>query len=231
MRVHVEWGAAGAVALADQCPVVVVCDVLSFSTTVSVATLAGVRVRPHPWKDASAQSLASRGGAVVAGPRGSVVSLSPVTMRGLAAGTIVVLPSPNGAACCLAAAAHNATIVTGCLRNATAVVRWCLARGDDVGLLAAGEQWPDGTLRPAYEDWIGAGLIAAGLADRAVLSAEAEAAALAARNRRPLAGVASGRELIDSGFGEDVAIAEDVDADSVVPVLVDGQFEVEPASG
>jgi 2-phosphosulfolactate phosphatase len=231
MRVHIEWGATGAAALAPQCPVVVVCDVLSFSTTVSVAVAGGACIRPHPWKDASAAALAEQVGGLLAGARGSDVSLSPVSMRKVAAGTVVVLPSPNGAMCSLAAAGHGATVVAGCLRNAGAVARWCAARGVDVGLVAAGEQWPDGTLRPAYEDWIGAGLIAADLADIAQLSPEAEAAALASQRRRPLAEVASGVELVDAGFGEDVDAAEEIDADDVVPVLVDGQFGAAELSG
>lgn len=231
MRVHLEWGAVGATMLTERFPVVVVCDVLSFSTTVSVAVTAGVMVRPHPWKDASAQALADKVGGVLAGPRGSDVSLSPTTMHGLAPGTVVVLPSPNGAMCSLVAARGGATVVAGCLRHATAVVRWCQARGLDVGLVAAGEQWPDGSLRPAYEDWTGAGLIAAGLADGSQLSPEAEAAALAARRRRPLAAVASGAELIDAGFRADVDIAEEVDADDVVPMIVDGQFVAAAPSG
>ena len=226
MRVHVEWGVTGARVLGEQCPVVVVCDVLSFSTTVSVAVSGGVRVRPHPWKDASAAALAQRVGAVLAGPRGSDVSLSPVTMRGLAAGTTVVLPSPNGAMCVLTAAERGATVLAGCLRNAGAVATWCREQDVDVGLVAAGEQWPDGTLRPAYEDWVGAGQVATVLRDAAELSPEAAAAASAAHQRRPLSEVASGAELIGAGFGADVAMAEEIDADGVVPVLVDGQFVV-----
>jgi 2-phosphosulfolactate phosphatase len=96
--------------------------------------------------------------------------------------------------------------------------------------VAAGEHWPDSTLRPAYEDWVGAGLIAAGLANGADLSPESEAAVLAAQQRRPLANVASGVELIDAGFGADVDLAEEVDADDVVPMLVDGQFVAVDAS-
>ena len=224
MRVEVEWGPVGAAVLAARCAVIVVCDVLSFSTTVTVATAAGVRIQPHPWKDESAAELAAEIGAVLAGPRGSDVSLSPVSLRGLARDSVVVLPSPNGAMCVLAAAERGATVIAGCLRNAAAVGRWCETRGVDVGLVAAGEQWPEGTMRPAYEDWVGAGLIAARLLGRAELSSEAEAAALAAQHRRPLAGVASGIELIDAGFREDVDIADASDVDDVVPMLVDGQF-------
>lgn len=230
MRVELEWGPVGAAALASHCPVIVVCDVLSFSTTVTVATAAGVRIRPHPWKDRSAAELASRMGALLAGPRGSDVSLSPVSMRDLARDSVVVLPSPNGAMCSLAAADKGATVIAGCLRNAGAVARWCEARGVDVGLVAAGEQWPDGTMRPAYEDWLGAGLIASHLVGRAVLSAEAEAAALAVQHRRSLKGVASGAELVGTGFVEDVDIADDADVDDVVPMLVDGQFVAVDAS-
>ena len=37
-------------------------------------------------------------------------------------------------------------------------------------------------------------------------------------------GCASGRELIEGGFGDDVAIAVEVDACLLVPVLADGAF-------
>jgi len=37
-------------------------------------------------------------------------------------------------------------------------------------------------------------------------------------------GTASGRELLDSGFADDVTIATDVDTTDVVPVLMDGAF-------
>jgi 2-phosphosulfolactate phosphatase len=224
MRVELEWGTVGAEVLAARCPVIVVCDVLSFSTTVTVAAAAGVRIRPHPWKDQSAADVAVRTGALLAGPRGSRVSLSPLSMSGLPRGTVVVLPSPNGAACSLTAATSGAVVVAGCLRNARAIAGWCAARGSDVGLVAAGERWPDGSLRPAYEDWVGAGLIAAHFGADAELSPEAEAAALAAQQRRPLAGVASGVELLAGGFGPDVDLADDADVDDVVPMLLDGQF-------
>jgi len=226
MRVDVESGAAGAALFASSGRVVVVCDVLSFSTCVSVATARGVHIWPHAWRDDSAVSRAAELDAELAGPRGGPVSLSPATMHNVEPGRHVLLPSPNGAACCLAAAdAAAAAVVAGCLRNASAVARWCRSRGLDVGLVAAQEQWSDGGMRPAYEDWVGAGAIAARLGEGgADLGAEAHAAALAARARRPFADVSSGIELIDAGFADDVAMAEAEDADDVVPLLVGGQF-------
>jgi 2-phosphosulfolactate phosphatase len=223
--VRVEWGQAGARELGRTCPIVVVCDVLSYSTAVSIATARGVTVWPHAWDDlAGAAAQAVEVNALLAGPRGSQVSLAPGSLAVLPAGTGVVLPSPNGAECCLVAAAAGATVVAGSLRNASAVAAWIAADRGDVGLVAAGERWPDGSLRPAYEDWIGAGTIAGLLADRFVWSAEAEAAAVAARVRRSLFEVASGAELDERGYDGDVVIAQDLDADDVVPVLVDGRF-------
>ena len=223
--VHVEWGVAGARELGARCPIVVICDVLSYSTAVSIATARGVKVWPHAWDDpVGAAARAAEVGALLAGPRGSQVSLAPGSLAVLPSGTNVVLPSPNGAACCLAAVADGATVVAGSLRNASAVAGWIAADRGDIGLVAAGERWPDGSLRPAYEDWVGAGAVAALLADRFVWSAEAEAAAVAARVRRSLFEVASGIELEERGFDRDVMMAQDADADDVVPVLVDGRF-------
>lgn len=209
-RVHVEWGATGASALAEHCSVVVVCDLLSFSTTVSVATARGVIVVPRTWRDANES--------------GRPALLSPAAMSRVERGSRVVLPSPNGATVCVAAAACGAQVVAGCLRNVAAVADWCREQSGDIGVVAAGERWPDDTLRPAYEDWVGAGALVALLRDEVDLSPEAEAAAVAAAVRRPFDQVASGIELIGRGFAEDVAMAEVVDADAVVPLLVDGEF-------
>jgi 2-phosphosulfolactate phosphatase len=83
-----------------------------------------------------------------------------------------------------------------------------------VAVVAAGERWPDGSLRPAVEDLYGAGAVIEAL--RVLgwtdLSPEARAAAAAYTAVRPdlgqaLAASASGRELVAAGFGEDVAIA------------------------
>jgi 2-phosphosulfolactate phosphatase len=148
-----------------------------------------------------------------------------------------VLPSPNGSA--IAAAARDSrpsvAVVAGCLRNAAAVGRWLTASGygtadRPVAVIAAGERWPDGSLRPALEDLLGVGAIVAAVAG-AHASPEASAAraavdAVDAVGDLPAAlrECASGRELIDYGFPDDVAIAAERDAADVVPVLTGGAF-------
>ncbi|MBV9292692.1 MAG: 2-phosphosulfolactate phosphatase [Frankiales bacterium] len=224
MTVRVEWGPAGVTALAAQSDVLVVVDVLSFSTVVSVAVASGVSIWPHPWRDGTASVRARELGAVLAGTRGEPGSLSPASVAGLPPGTDVLLPSPNGATICVAAAAAGTEVVAGCLRNAPAVAEWLADREvTSVGVIPAGERWPDDTLRPAYEDWLGAGALVS-LLDPASWSAEAAAAAAAWSVRRPLREVASGIELVDRGFVDDVDAAEAYGADAVVPLLVDGRF-------
>ncbi|MDP9395026.1 MAG: 2-phosphosulfolactate phosphatase [Actinomycetota bacterium] len=221
--VELEWGPVGAGILAARCDVLVVVDVLSFTTSVTVAVGRGALVWPHPWRDGT-EALAATVGAQVAGGRSSPggPSLSPASLTGLPPGTRLVLPSPNGSAIASAAAGGGVPVLAASLRNAAAVGD-AARRYGRVGLVPAGERWPDGSLRPAYEDWVGAGAVAARLGGR--LSPEAEAAALAAGARRPLEDCPSGRELVERGFAEDVRLAALADVDDVVPVLRDGRFE------
>lgn len=81
-------------------------------------------------------------------------SLSPAALRRAPFTPRLVLPSPNGSA--IAAAAHQSLVVAGCLRNATATARWLAERGlgntdRPVTVIAAGERWPDGSLRPRWK--------------------------------------------------------------------------------
>ena len=100
-----------------------------------------------------------------------------------------------------------------------------------VALVAVGEHWPDGSLRPAVEDLWGAGAVATALRGLGVggLSPEAEHAARAfdAVSRRlpaQLASCASGLELVMDGFAADVTLAAALDSSVAVPVLADGAF-------
>ncbi|WP_235518449.1 2-phosphosulfolactate phosphatase [Cellulomonas sp. Leaf334] len=230
-RVRLEWGLTGARHLLGpdgSASLVVVVDVRSFSTAVTVACEQGVVVHPYPHRDpAGAEALAGSLGAALALPRGDGrLSLSPASLAHLRGGRLV-LPSPNGATIAHGLASTGATVVAGCLRNASAVAR---AAADhlaadpchDVVLVPAGERWPDGSLRPCLEDLLGAGAIAAALGE---LSSEANAAAALWRaTPDPSAAVGastSGRELTAAGWSDDVTIAVAVDATGTVARLTD----------
>jgi 2-phosphosulfolactate phosphatase len=83
--VRFDWGLQGATAIATGAAAFVVVDVLSFTTTLSVAVDAGIQVFPYRLRDSSAAAFAASRGAVLAvgrseaGPMG--VSLSPVSVR------------------------------------------------------------------------------------------------------------------------------------------------------
>src|SRR5512142_457449 len=104
-NVRFEWGAAGAAALAPSSMCLVVVDVLSFSTSVTVAAEAGTRVYPCAWRDESAAGFARSHQAQLAVGRRSVSaarpwSLSPAALRRAPFVPRLLLPSPNGSAIC-----------------------------------------------------------------------------------------------------------------------------------
>jgi 2-phosphosulfolactate phosphatase len=191
-------------------------------------TGSGLIVYPYRWRDDTARAFAISVGAVLAdGRHPSGPSLSPPSLAALPTGSRVVLPSPNGSTCAVTASEAGATVVTGCLRNASAVASWLTAQAAPVTVIAAGERWMDGSLRPAVEDLLGAGAILAGLAGSPSPEAAAAAGAfraLAERLPEALAGCASGRELAEKGWAADVDWAADLDSSSVVPVMRDGVF-------
>ncbi|NYE70776.1 2-phosphosulfolactate phosphatase [Microlunatus parietis] len=240
-RIRFDWGPSGAEAIVDGADYAVVVDVLSFTTTLSVAVERGIAVYPYRWQDERATGYAAERAAVLAVGRFEQdqlpvpVSPSPAAMAAVDGVERIVLPSPNGSAISFRLRDSGATVIGACLRNAAAVGRWLaprLAGGATLAVVAAGERWPDGTLRPAVEDLWGAGAVLDGCRDFG-LGAEAAMAAeayLAVRDRLPaaLADCASGRELAAAGFAADVALAAETGASDVVPVL-DGEAYV-PAS-
>ena len=204
-QVRFEWGVAGLERLAPA-DVVVVVDVLRFSSTVTDAVASG-----------------------------RIVSLTD-------AGTW----SRNGAA--VAAAAREATVLIGSLRNAAATARAVLEiqnrrqQRTSVAVIAAGELTDAGDLRFAVEDLLGAGTIIAALSDLGAdhTSPEAAAACESARGlRRALrhlltasgsakeiaAGVQATAKMEAAGLTPtDPKAAAEVDATDAVPVLDGDEF-------
>jgi 2-phosphosulfolactate phosphatase len=118
-------------------------------------------------------------------------------------------------------------VVAACLRNAPAVAAFARSHGGPVAVIACGERWPDGSLRPAWEDVAGAGAVIADLPGPRSPEAEAACAVFpGAQADLPdrLRACASGRELIERGFAEDVDLSAMVGGSGCVPVLCGNAF-------
>lgn len=239
--VRLDWGPTGGVAVARGADLVVVVDVLSFTTTLTIAVARGTRVYPFAWQDERASSFAAERDAVLAVGRFDTAgldepppSLSPSRMLTTAPVERLVLPSPNGSTICAALDdLAGVTVVGASLRNRAAVARWLRQRMSDgavVAFVPAGEHWPDGSLRPGLEDLWGAGAVVGLLGSSgSTVSPEAQHAAasyttVAGDLPAALTACASGRELVAVGYGADVEAAAELDVDDVVPVLTADGF-------
>ena len=211
-QLKLEWGPEGVNALRD-CDVLIVVDVLSFTTSVDLVVGNGGQVRPSRWRPESGKTLRPA---------------SLVDATGL-----VELPSPNGSNLCTLASETGAHVLAACLRNAAAVAERAQELGDTIGVIPGGERWgldilksgprEFGPLRPCVEDYLGAGAVLAALAGKA--SPEAQLAAAAFTNTDVATAVrecGSGRELIENGHRADVDLAVQTGVSDAVPVLVEG---------
>ncbi len=225
--IRCEWGPRGVTLLSRESDAVIIVDVMSFTSCVSVAVGRGAIVYPYRFKDESAQEFANSVEGLLAGPRGAGgYSLSPASLIDLPKGTCLVLPSPNGSL--LSLMTGKTPTFAGCLRNCAAVAKAAISCGQRVSVIPAGERWPeDQTLRPAFEDLVGAGAIIDYLGGSR--SPEAEIA-LAAFNgiRKNLPGYldqcSSGKELISKGFEEDIPVIAEYNVDIAAPFLSEGKY-------
>lgn len=212
-QLRLEWGPEGISAL-KACDVLIVVDVLSFTTSVDLVVGNGGQVWPSRWKPTSGRTLRPASLADAAG--------------------LVELPSPNGSNLCFLAAETGAHVLAACLRNAEAVAKRAAELGETIGVIPGGERWgldiltagrprEFGPLRPCVEDYLGAGAVLAALPGKA--SPEAQLAATAFRNTDVATAVrdcGSGRELIENGHAADVELAVRIGVSTAAPTLVDG---------
>lgn len=224
-----EWGRVGVSQLAPMSAAVVIVDVLSFSTCVDIAVGNGAVVFPYQWKDDSALSYAQSLNALLASPDrkfDTSYSLAPASLLSIPSGTRLVLPSPNGSA--LSLSTGEVPTFAGCLRNAQAVAHSVQQLGLRISVVPAGEKWPDGSLRPAFEDWVGAGAIIHHLPGKRSPEAElAESAFLHFKDNLVscLRQCSSGKELIGRGFTRDVDLAAALNQSCAVPKLINGAYQ------
>ena len=235
-RCRLEWGRRGVREAAARGDIIVIVDVLRFSSCAAAAVERGASVYPCAW-DGEAGALAERiGGSVAVAPAGSRAGFALVpTFTEAASGQTIVLRTANGAECTLLAAA-SPHVFAGALLNASAVaaaVARLLEAGDlCVTVVACGERLSDPTdgeaISFAIEDYLGAGAILAAL-DRD-LSAEARVCVGAFERSRGdvlelLLDSASGRQLRGWGLEADALFAGRLDACTAVPVLRDWRYE------
>jgi 2-phosphosulfolactate phosphatase len=237
---RLEWGRRGAEAAAERGDVLVVVDVLSFSTAVATAVENGAAIYPCG-KEEDAGSLARRWGSEMAVRREDVpakgrYSLSPETFQSVSGGERIVLQSPNGATCSRYGSRVPLLLIGALVNAASVAAAVSLAVSTtkaSVTVLACGERWSsphdEGHLRFALEDYLGAGAVLAHLPTHLTRSAEAslcEAAFSAAADRLPelLRDCDSGRELTDRGYLGDVEHAARLNTYTSVPVMRDGLY-------
>ena len=226
-EIRCEWGLGGLRDLAPISDVVIIVDVLSFSTALDIATSCGGTIFPYPLKDDSAIAYAASLNAQLASASRSIgFSLSPASLTSMEAGCRLVLPSPNGAA--LSFSADHPNVLAACLRNATAAAALAARLGSTIAVIPAGEIRDSGDLRPCLEDLVGAGAVIASLSGKKSPDAKLAAAGFEYfRNTLPetLRQCGSGKELIERGFAADVDLAAELNISSNVPCLRDRAFE------
>lgn len=229
--IRLEWGEYAIEHMAGDVDCVIIVDVMSFSTCVSIAVGRGARVYPYPWRDDTATEYGNSLGAATASAtrrfEGDGYSLSPASLVRILPETKLVLPSPNGSALAFKARDFGCAVFCGCLRNLEATAIAC-AVYQRILMVPCGEKWPDASLRPALEDWLVAGGIISHLSERN-LSPEAQAAAATFRalSTDSLRQCGSALELIERGFAADVDLCLATDVDGRACRLQNDHFSAE----
>ncbi|MGV3467426.1 MAG: 2-phosphosulfolactate phosphatase [Heyndrickxia sp.] len=238
---RMEWGSRGAREAAERGDIIIIVDVLSFSTTVTTAIHHGAIIFPYPaYKDGKESNYAKEVGAELIFGRAESMKLGnpplpPIIYKHIHKHKKYVLCSLNGALCSWVAAKVPALLV-GSLLNASAVAAFAnkmqAQTGAAITVIACGEQWEEvmdgeNKLRPAIEDYLGAGAILSKL--NGGKSPEADLCVNAfkgveGRVKELMMDCGSGRELILRGFEQDVIHAAQMDVFKNVPILTDLYF-------
>ncbi|WP_256700789.1 2-phosphosulfolactate phosphatase [Paenibacillus sp. P46E] len=240
-EIKLEWGARGTRAASQRGDIVIIVDVLSFSSTVVTAVQHQAIIYPYPPPlNEQAKAYAQTKNAEMVWGRAEALregghSLSPLSFGAGDRARNYVMCSLNGALCTSAASQVPALLI-GCLLNASAVAksaqRFAQKLNRDITVITCGEKWSDAVnqennLRPGIEDYLAAGAIIAQL--QGSKSPEAEVCAGAyeySRHKieRLIRESASARELRERGYDADVTYCCQLDKYAVVPMLHEEYF-------
>ena len=221
-NVNCECGLKGIEKFKETSDVIIIADVLSFSTTVDIALGNGAIVYPYKFKDETSLLYAMQVHAEMASFERSKdrYSLSPASLMDIKSGTKIVLPSPNGAE--LSLSTGSIPTLCACLRNCKSVAEYAMSLGENILVIPAGEKWDDGSVRFAVEDYLAAGAVISYLEGN--LSSESNSALALFNNFKDslldiIKNCASGIELLEKGFEEDIHLACELNVSDCVPLL------------
>ncbi|WP_059173674.1 2-phosphosulfolactate phosphatase [Bacillus sp. FJAT-27445] len=237
--VRMEWGRRGAREAAERGDIVLIVDVISFSSTVTTALHTGCEIYPYPPHLDGKAYAEQIGGEYILGRSEAAklgkATLSPVSFNTSHQGKSFVLTSLNGAFCTWIAEKVPALLI-GSILNAAAAAK---AANEirkriqaDITVVPCGEQWNqpaenEDSLRPSIEDYLGAGVILSMLDGEKSPEAEVcEGGYQSAKDRlgKLIWDCGSGRELRAKGFEEDVVHCGKLNAFSTVPLLFGKKF-------
>ncbi|TQR21596.1 2-phosphosulfolactate phosphatase [Psychrobacillus vulpis] len=236
---RVEWGKRGAREADERGDIIIIVDVLSFSSTVVTALHYGAIIYPYPPNLDGKDFAETIGAEYILGraeaAKVSMPTLSPVSFNEEHVNKKYVLSSLNGAFCTWIASKVPALLI-GSLLNASSVAvvanKLRLQTNANITVVPCGEQWSHGlefedNLRPSMEDYLGAGAILSNLeGDK---SPEAEVCIGAfhySKNKinELIWDCGSGRELRERGFETDVKHCSRLNVYQTVPLLKKDHF-------
>ncbi|NJP38958.1 2-phosphosulfolactate phosphatase, partial [Alkalicoccus luteus] len=237
---RIEWGKRGAREAVKRGDVLIIVDVLSFSSTVVSGLNKGAIIYPYPpHLDGKAFASEIEAEYILGRTEASKIgkpTLSPVSFHKKEhMNKRYVLTSLNGAYCTWIAGEVPALLI-GSLLNASAVASIAnnimQETNSNITVVPCGERWSDvkeydDALRPAVEDYLGAGAILSYLPGKKSVEAEVCIGAFTAVKHRlneMIWDCGSGRELRNRGFSEDVKHCSKLNYYENVPLLKKDHF-------
>jgi 2-phosphosulfolactate phosphatase len=238
-KCRVEWGRRGAREAAERGDIIIIVDVLSFSSTVITALSNGAIIYPYP-RTLDGKKFAEKiGGEFILGRAEAAQigapTLSPVSFGQDHTNKKYVLTSLNGAYCTWIASQVPALLIGSLLNAESVAVAANLLQKQtkaNITVIPCGEQWEgsreyEDTLRPAIEDYLGAGAILSHLEGKK--SPEAEFCMTSFLHSKDklnnfIWDCGSGRELRGRGYEADVKHCSRLNIYTTVPLLNNDHF-------
>ncbi len=236
---HFDWGVHGVKQAVKKGDIIIIVDVLSFSTSVAIAVKNSAFIFPA-LSNEDAVNIKDQFNTEISVKRNEVpskgnFSLSPATYYEIEPETKIALLSPNGATC-TKQVDNSQSVFCGALVNcstvAEAAFNEAVKQNSNITVIACGERLK-GTddiykIRMAVEDYLGAGAILSKIPlPKTAESIVCENAYGKLVNHVPdlIWKCESGVELREINFGNDIHIATNLNSIPVAPVYRNGFYQ------